>query len=361
MSVPTLPGVSAEMVTTDRLTTRVLFSGPENGLPVLFLHGNLSSATWWEETMVALPDSFRAIAPDQRGYGEAGRNAKVDATRGMADFADDALALLDHLGVGQFHLVGNSLGGVVAWWLMVAAPQRILSVTQADPGSPFGFGGTRDVSGTPTNDDFSGSGGGLINPQLVQQISSGDSGTDSPFSPRSALRTLVWKPPFVPPREDELVASLLQVHIGDDAYPGDAVPSSNWPFVAPGVWGPNNALSPKYALDPIALVSIDPKPPVLWVRGADDRAVADSAASDPGTWGPLGVVPGYPGPESYPPQPMLGQIRSVLDQYQAQGGRYREVVIEDCGHVPFIEKPEEFATVLHAQLREFDIREEKTQ
>ena len=55
MSVPTLEGVTAKMVTTDRLTTRVLFTGPEDGVPVLFLHGNASSATWWEENMLALP------------------------------------------------------------------------------------------------------------------------------------------------------------------------------------------------------------------------------------------------------------------------------------------------------------------
>ena len=63
MSVPTLPGVTAETVRTDRLTTRVLFSGPEGGIPVLFIHGNFSSATWWEETMLALPPKYRAIGP----------------------------------------------------------------------------------------------------------------------------------------------------------------------------------------------------------------------------------------------------------------------------------------------------------
>jgi pimeloyl-ACP methyl ester carboxylesterase len=354
MNVPTLPGINAETITTERLTTRVLFAGSQDGVPVLLLHGNLSSATWWEETMVALPDGYRAIAPDQRGYGEADVDATIDATRGMADLVDDAIALMDHLGIDRFHLIGNSLGGVVVWWMMAAVPERILSVVQVDPGSPYGFGGTRDYAGTPTTDDFAGSGGGLINPQLVEQIRQGDMGTDSMFSPRAALRALVWKPPFIPEREDEFVASLNQVHLGDDAYPGDAVPSPNWPYVAPGTHGPNNALSPKYALDVAALVSIDPKPSVLWVRGADDLAVSDAAASDPGAWGPSGLVPGYPGPQNYPPQPMLGQTRAALDVYRANGGRYREVVLDDCGHVPFIEKPKEFNSILHAHLREID-------
>ena len=43
MTVPTLPGITAKTVTTDRLTTRVLFAGPDDGIPVLFIHGNFSS------------------------------------------------------------------------------------------------------------------------------------------------------------------------------------------------------------------------------------------------------------------------------------------------------------------------------
>lgn len=350
MSVPTIDGITAATVTTGRLTTRVLFSGPEDGTPVLLLHGNLSSATWWEETMVRLPPGYRAVAPDQRGYGDADPAAKVDATRGMADYADDAVALMDHLGIARFHVAANSLGGVVAWWLLGDHAARIITLAQVDPGSPYGFGGTRDAAGTPTTPDYAGSGGGLINPELVQRISAGDDTADSMFSPRSALRALVWKPPLVPDREDAFVASLLQTHLGEDAYPGDRVGSPNWPYVAPGAWGANNALSPKYALDPALIVDADPKPPVLWIRGAEDLAVSNAAASDPGTWGPAGLVPGYPGPEGYPSQPMLDQIRDVLDRYQAAGGIYREVVIDDCGHVPFIEKPEEFDGAFHQHL-----------
>jgi pimeloyl-ACP methyl ester carboxylesterase len=350
MSVPTIAGVTAATVTTSRLTTRVLFSGPEDGIPVLFLHGNLSSATWWEGTMLRLPSGYRAIAPDQRGYGDADSVAKVDATRGMGDYRDDAVALMDHLGFDRFHLVANSLGGVVAWWMLADHPARITALTLADPGSPYGFGGTRDIAGTPTTPDFAGSGGGLINPELVRRIAAGDATVESAFSPRAALRALVWKPPLVPEREDAFVASLLQTHIGDDAYPGDSVTSPNWPYVAPGALGANNALSPKYALDPARVIAANPKPPVLWIRGAQDLAVSNAAASDPGTWGPGGLVPGYPGPDAYPPQPMLDQIRDVLDRYAATGGTYRELVIDDCGHVPFIEKPAEFDGAFHRHL-----------
>ncbi|MBT8216376.1 MAG: alpha/beta hydrolase, partial [Acidimicrobiia bacterium] len=113
-----MPGVRAEMVTTPRLTTRVLFTGPDDGVPVVFLHGNLSSATWWEENMLALPAGYRGIAPDMRGFGEADLSVTVDATRGMGDYVDDLIALVDHLDIERFHIAGMSLGGSVIWHLM---------------------------------------------------------------------------------------------------------------------------------------------------------------------------------------------------------------------------------------------------
>ena len=56
----------------------------------------------------------------------------------------------------------------------------------------------------------------------------------------------------------------------------------------------------------------------------------------------FGYVPGWPGEEIYPPQPMVGQVRHVLEQYKANGGSYEEIVITHAAHFPYIEKPEEF-------------------
>jgi pimeloyl-ACP methyl ester carboxylesterase len=351
MSIPTIAGVKARTVTTDRLTTRVLFSGPEGGVPVLFIHGNFSSATWWEETMVALPPQFRAIAPDQRGLGESDRDVIINAQNGMSDFVDDAIALMDGLGYDRFHLVGNSLGGLVAWWMMADAPERLLSVTLAGPGSPYGFGGTKDAHGTPTYDDFAGSGGGLANPVLYQGLMEGNRSTDSPFSPRMALRLLVWGPPFIPEREEAFLDAMFQVQLGDKGIPGDKVSSPNWPYVAPGKWGHLNALSPKYIGNLVErILAAEPKLEVLWIYGADDVAVSNSAASDPGTWGPTGRLPGYPGADEYPPQPMMDQIRTVLDDYVLRGGTCEEVAVEGSGHVPFLSHQDEFNSAFHAFL-----------
>jgi pimeloyl-ACP methyl ester carboxylesterase len=352
MSTPVIPGITAKMVSTDRLTTRVLFSGPDDGIPVLFIHGNFSSATWWEETMVALPGGFRGIAPDQRGYGGADPAVKIDATRGMRDFVEDALALMAHLGHDRFHLVGNSLGGLVVWWMMADAPGHLLSVTLAGPGSPFGFGGTRDASGTPTTSDFAGSGGGLINPGLIQSLLDGDRDSIEDFSPRGIMRRLVWGANFIPQREDALIDAMFRVHIGDQGLPGDKETSPNWPFVRPGKWGATNAMSPKYVGDLVErILAAEPKVHALWSYGADDLAVSNSAASDPGTWGPTGLLPGFPGPDAYPPQPMMDQIRKLLEDYNRCGGSYEEVAIEGSGHVPFISHPDEFNASFHQHLK----------
>jgi len=351
MKVKTMEGITAKTIASDRLTTRVLFSGEEGGIPVLFLHGNVSSATWWEETMTALPEGFYGIAPDQRGFGEADPARKIDATRGMGDLADDAVALMDYLSIKKAHLVGNSFGGMVIWEMMKLYPERILSVTQIDPGSPYGFGATRDNEGTPTTPDFAGSGGGLVNPELIKRIKEGDRTLESQFSPLAALRMLLVKPPFISPREAELLSSMLTTQTGPQEVPGDTDMSPNWPFVAPGKWGASNATSPKYQTNIDQIVNMEPKVPVLWVRGSHDLVVSDTAASDPGFLGRMGLLPGWPGEEAYPPQPMVSQTRAVLEKYAAAGGTFEEVIIEDAGHVPFIEKPKAFNQVFHRHLK----------
>ena len=202
--------------------------------------------------------------------------------------------------------------------------------------------------------DYSGSGGGLSNPELIQRIKDGDRSTDSPFSPRNAIRTLLVKPPAILPREEELLSSLLSSHIGDQDVPGDSVASPNWPYVAPGNWGASNATSPKYHRDVDRLFEAEPKIHILWARGSHDLAVSNTAASDPGYLGLLGLIPGSPGKEIYPPQPMLDQTRAVLDKYAGLGGSYEEVVLQDAGHTAWLEKPDEFNAAFHKHITEHD-------
>jgi pimeloyl-ACP methyl ester carboxylesterase len=144
---------------------------------------------------------------------------------------------------------------------------------------------------------------------------------------------------------DAYVEAMCATAVGDDNYPGDATPSDNWPGIAPGDRGVLNAVSPKY-FDTSGIVDIDPKPPVLWVRGDADQIVADASFFDAGFLGQAGELPDWPGAEAYPPQPMVTQTRDVLDAYADAGGTYTETVFADVGHSPHVERPAEFQTAL---------------
>lgn len=349
MTIPTLDGITARNITSSRLTTRVLFSGDESAIPVVFVHGNVSSATFWEETMLSLPSGYRGIAPDNRGYGGADTDVLIDATRGCKDWSDDLAALLDALEIETAHVVGHSLGGSILWQFMMDYPNSIRSVTQVAPGSPYGFGGTKGLDGEMCFADSAGSGGGIVSPDFAKAVTENDR-SDGQNSPLTVLNSFYWKPPFVPERIDDLLSSALSIHTGENRYPGDASASENWPMVAPGKFGPNNALAPIYADDVNKLYAIDNKPPVLWIRGDSDQIVSDSSFFELGTLGQMGAVPGWPGENIFPPQPMVGQTRAVLDTY----AEYQEVVMADTAHSPYVEKLDEFNQHFHAHLQQFD-------
>jgi pimeloyl-ACP methyl ester carboxylesterase len=340
--------LTARTVETPRLTTHLLEGGPEGGIPVLLLHGNVSSSVFFEDTLAALPDRYRGLAPDLRGFG--GSEAKpLDATRGLRDFSEDLEALVGALGLEErgFHLVGWSVGGTIAMQYAIDRPERVASLAMIDPMSPYGFGGTKDVAGTPCWPDYAGSGGGTANPEYVKRLARGDRSEEDSSSPRNVMNAFYFKPPFrpAPEREEVYLSSMLSTKVGEENYPGDTTASRNWPNVAPGARGMNNAISPRYC-DLRAFARIDPRPDVLWIRGADDAIVSDTSFLDFGYLGQLDLVPGWPGEEVYPPQPMVSQMRAVLDEYAAAGGKYREEVIPDCGHSPHIERPETFLHLL---------------
>ena len=345
-SIPTLPGITSKMVQTNRLNVHVLTCGPDNSTPILFVHGNGSSATFWEETMLALPNGFLAVALDLRGYGDT-EPLPIDATLGLSDMVADIHSLVQAMGLTAYHITGHSMGGGIVMKYAIAHSSELLSITLVDTMSPYGYGGSKDAAGTMTYDDGAPAG---INPDFVQALADGDKGTENPMSPRNVFRQFYVKPPFIPEREDALIDSMISTKIGDDWYPGNSISSANWPGAAPGDKGVLPAFNRKY-FDAGSLVDIEPKPPILWIRGDSDLIVGDNAMFDLAALGAMGAVPGWPGAEECPPQPMLVQTRAVLDSYQANGGTYREEVIADSGHSPYLDQPEAFNAAFHAFLQ----------
>jgi 3-oxoadipate enol-lactonase len=96
--------------------------------PVIFLHGVGSDKGAWRPQIDYFGTSRRAIAFDYPGYGES--DLVERATRD--DFAASILAAMSALGIGQAHVCGLSLGGVVAIAMHAAAPQRCASLIIAD-------------------------------------------------------------------------------------------------------------------------------------------------------------------------------------------------------------------------------------
>lgn len=348
MEIPNpLPGITHKMVRTPHLDQHVYFSGPENGIPVVFLHGNFSAALYWEKTMLDLPAGYHGIAPDLRGYGWT-EDKLVDATRGMRDWSDDLDDLLVTLGIEKAHLVGWSMGGGVAYRFITDHAPKVLSVTLISPVSPYGFGGTKDRVGTPCYEDFAGSGGGVVNPVFIQRIQMGDRSSDDPNSPRTVINAFYYKPPYRAEREEDYLTAALMEKTGADKYPGDFVPSANWPNVAPGTKGVVNCWSPKYLKNDVPeFLAVHPKPAILWLHGDSDLIVSDNSMFDLGGLGKLGYVPGWPGDAVYPAQPMVSQTRAVFDEYGRRGGTYKEVVIANAAHGAHIEKPGEFNALFH--------------
>lgn len=97
-----------------------------DGEPLLLLHGLGSSTLDWECQLEAFSAEFEVIVPDLRGHGQSG---KPRGPYSVALFASDVVELARTLELGPAHVVGLSMGGMVAFQLALDHPQSVRSLT----------------------------------------------------------------------------------------------------------------------------------------------------------------------------------------------------------------------------------------
>jgi 3-oxoadipate enol-lactonase len=99
-----------------------------SGEPVLLIPGLGSDAGTWATFLPDIKDSYQAILLENRG---SARSTKPDGPYTTQAMAQDAVALLDNLGIERVHLIGKSMGGMIAQILAARYPKRVQSLVLA--------------------------------------------------------------------------------------------------------------------------------------------------------------------------------------------------------------------------------------
>ena len=96
------------------------------GEPLFIVMGLAGDLLAWALQIPEWADRFQVVAIENR---DVGRSSYADRPYDIADMAGDALALADHLGLAEFHLLGLSMGGAIAQEIALAAPERVKTLT----------------------------------------------------------------------------------------------------------------------------------------------------------------------------------------------------------------------------------------
>ncbi|MDN4171343.1 alpha/beta hydrolase [Nocardioides sp. SOB77] len=145
---PSGVAVSAELFAPVRPDVELCYQtfGDPDDEPLLLVMGLGGPMIWWDEELCRLlaASGFHVIRYDNRDTGRSsrleGRVTRVSLVRAftgrrvrppytMADLADDAFGLLDHLGIESAHVAGVSMGGMIVQTMAIAQPRRVRSMT----------------------------------------------------------------------------------------------------------------------------------------------------------------------------------------------------------------------------------------
>ncbi|MGE5147271.1 MAG: alpha/beta fold hydrolase [Candidatus Eiseniibacteriota bacterium] len=128
----TLPAL--QTVTVDGL--RLAWREAGQGVPLVLLHGIGASSESWESQLAYFASDYRVVAWDAPGYGGSGDLDRD--TPSAADFADALDRLLGALGIQRCHLLGHSMGALIAAAYASRHPDWVLSLTLANAASGHG-------------------------------------------------------------------------------------------------------------------------------------------------------------------------------------------------------------------------------
>ncbi|MDP2955313.1 MAG: alpha/beta fold hydrolase [Longimicrobiales bacterium] len=109
--------------------TEVYYEEAGRGFPLLFLHGLIFDMRIWSSQVAALSAKYRCVSIDLRGHGQS---AAPDGEYTLEVMAEDVYQVMRHLGLGQAHVAGLSMGGMVAMRLALAHPEVVRSLLLLD-------------------------------------------------------------------------------------------------------------------------------------------------------------------------------------------------------------------------------------
>ncbi|MGA2056028.1 MAG: alpha/beta hydrolase [Bradyrhizobium sp.] len=267
---------------------------PQNGRVVVLLHGRNFPSSYWAPEIKTLTDAgYRVIVPDQIGFG---KSSKPSGELHFDNLARNTVTLLDHLGVAKADIVAHSMGGMVAVRIARAYPDRVDRLVLA---APIGLEDYRlYVPPTPTD----------------KILDNEDKLTAEGY--RKQLETNYS--PKIPP---EAITPFIDARFnikGSAEYP-------RWlrAFVSSG-----QMIYREPVVHEIPLVTT----PTLFIMGADDHN-----------------APGRPSaPEAL--RPKMGQNAELAKALAAKMAHGSTEVIENAGHLVFLDAPDKFNALMLAFL-----------
>jgi len=122
-------------VPTEYGDTFMIVSGPEDGEPIILIHGMGSNAADWKVNFAALASTYRVYALDIIGYANKSKPIKVFSDR--AEFAEWITNILDALKIEKTHMLGYSLGGFLTVSYALEKPERLKKIILLAPAATF--------------------------------------------------------------------------------------------------------------------------------------------------------------------------------------------------------------------------------